>query len=392
MKRKKLLITKTLIVWMKKILLCLSLLFLISFAYSFCEDSDGDNYGIKELDCGFSALDCDDFNPNINPGKTEVCSNGIDEDCNGKDLSCMQCAEGEIFFRCSCQGKIYEKGTGYCCNNVFNETKCEPGCTGTVADRLNCITEQGCPGETMCNIWLAPPHQLFECHDVFPDDNCPCIEKWSCENWSSCINGKTTRKCTDKKNCSTIKIKPKTTSTCTTETKKISVKLLKNTIKENELITLIASYNNNPLVSAKVEYSGKSILTDFSGKAVLTAVFGQNKIKVSKQGFDSEELTINVIKEIDAGCGNNYCDEKENEFNCPIDCKKTSETGDQNKDDPKPISEEKQKCGNKVCDKGEGITNCFTDCFNPLAPESLVFFGVVFLVLILFIITLLKIK
>lgn len=379
---------------MKKIFFALFFFLLVSFAYSFCNDSDGDGYGIKSLDCEFSALDCIDSNPNINPGATEICGNGIDEDCNGKDKSCMQCAEGEIFFRCSCNESIYEKGTGYCCSNAFSETKCEPGCTGVVGEWVNCITEQGCPGQTHCNLWGEDPNQLFECHDI-SEDNCPCIEEWSCESWSSCINGKTTRNCTDKKNCGTTKIKPKTESTCTQETKKINVKILKNTVKEKETITLIALFNNKALVSAEVKYSGKTFLTDFSGKAVLTAVFGQNKIIVTKQGFDSEELTINVIKETDESCGNNYCDEKENELTCPADCKKEiipDEKNNQNKDKNENAINNKNVCGNQVCDNGETTANCFTDCFNPIAPESLLFFGIVFIVIILVIITLTKIN
>lgn len=380
---------------MKKTFFALFFLLFIGFAYSFCEDVDGDGYGIKALDCEFSALDCDDSNPNINPGKKEVCSNGVDEDCNGKDKTCMLCHEGEIFFRCSCEGSIYEKGAGYCCSNVFQETPC-PWCTEPLGTTVDCVTEQGCPGGKGCITFIAPV-QYSECYDV-PDDNCPCIEEWQCESWSECINGKTTRSCTDKKNCGTIKFKPKTASTCTKETKKMNVKILKNTVKENESITLMVSFNNKPLPSAKVEYSGKTFLTDFSGKASITAVYGQNKIKVSKEGYDLEELTINVMKEIDASCGNNYCDEKENEFNCPIDCKKENgqingkKNGNDNGDKNWNRIEDKSSCGNSVCDKGENISNCFTDCFNPRAPESIIFFGIVIFVFILFIVTLARVK
>jgi len=44
-----------------------------------CWDHDGDGY-YKET-CG--GADCDDTDPEVNPGVDEICSNGIDDDCDG---------------------------------------------------------------------------------------------------------------------------------------------------------------------------------------------------------------------------------------------------------------------------------------------------------------------
>jgi hypothetical protein len=56
-----------------------------------CPDYDLDGY--KEQYCGGN--DCNDFNPSVNPGKSENCANGIDDDCDGKidtsDTDCLAC-------------------------------------------------------------------------------------------------------------------------------------------------------------------------------------------------------------------------------------------------------------------------------------------------------------
>ena len=52
----------------------------ITLTYEFCEDLDGDGYHGDA--CG-QGDDCDDADPDVNPGQVETC-NGVDDDCDGE--------------------------------------------------------------------------------------------------------------------------------------------------------------------------------------------------------------------------------------------------------------------------------------------------------------------
>jgi Putative metal-binding motif len=59
-----------------------------SASLEFC-DPDGDGYAGTQCD----GTDCDDANPLIHPGATEVCTDGVDNDCNGlTDAADLQCS------------------------------------------------------------------------------------------------------------------------------------------------------------------------------------------------------------------------------------------------------------------------------------------------------------
>ncbi len=51
-----------------------------------CTDGDSDGY-YAESGCG-SEVDCNDNDVSINPGAGEVCEDGVDQDCDGRDASC----------------------------------------------------------------------------------------------------------------------------------------------------------------------------------------------------------------------------------------------------------------------------------------------------------------
>jgi len=100
-----------------------------------CNDTDGDGYGSpSNPSCMYTGDDCDNDNPDINPGASEMC-NGVDDDCNGNT------ADGahEAWIGASCDGgdtDFCEEGT-YSCEGAAQVCSDETDDTVEVCDGLD---------------------------------------------------------------------------------------------------------------------------------------------------------------------------------------------------------------------------------------------------------------
>ena len=76
----------------RNVFICLMIIFASYFFISCqsppCADNDGDGFfdgDTQAVECSNPALlDCDDSDPNTNPGATEICEDDKDNNCNGE--------------------------------------------------------------------------------------------------------------------------------------------------------------------------------------------------------------------------------------------------------------------------------------------------------------------
>lgn len=110
-------------------------------------DEDGDGYSVNEGDC-------DDHDPLRNPGRLETCGDGIDQDCDGRDLPCEEVDH---------DGDGYSVADGDC-----DDTNAQiyPGAPEHCGDGI----DQDCDGE---DAECFPDRDLDAVRDEL--DNCPDV-------------------------------------------------------------------------------------------------------------------------------------------------------------------------------------------------------------------------
>ncbi len=191
-------------------------------------DVDGDGYchtGATVVGnptvCKNGINDCDDTNPNVNPGKAEICGNGKDDNCYGSQND--QDALGSVPFYQDLDGDTY--------GSTFSAKFCSPSGTYTATNSADCddskkavnpaateicdnldnncngTTDEGCDddldGQCDANMKFSGPVAICPNGSGDCDDTNPAVFKGKsqeiCDNIDDNCNGKTDDGCDDDK-------------------------------------------------------------------------------------------------------------------------------------------------------------------------------------------------
>lgn len=152
---------------------------------SFYSDMDGDDYGINEIQvCGIDVEppegyaresgDCNDENPDINPGADDRSCDLVDDDCDGS----VDEAFVETSTTCGV-GVCGQSGVIECTGGMTNNT-CTPGqptgadddCDGVDEDCDGNVDEHYVAAATTCGQGACVATGMLECDDGELDDTC----------------------------------------------------------------------------------------------------------------------------------------------------------------------------------------------------------------------------
>ena len=131
-------------------------------------DVDGDGY--DSFDCG--GADCDDLDPDVNPGASEICDDGIDNNCDGEaDENCTQCdIDGDGFMAelAACSGNDCDDtnasvnpGAAEICDNKKDDD-CDGAVDGDDSDCATCAARKApCQSNDECCSGKCHPKQMW---------------------------------------------------------------------------------------------------------------------------------------------------------------------------------------------------------------------------------------
>jgi hypothetical protein len=171
-----------------------------------CIDADNDRYGVGD---GCFGPDCDDTNPNANPGAQEVCGNTVDEDCDGTANECpTDCtdADGDGFgvagenSDCPSDGddcddtddtinpnaeEVCNGEDDNCDGDVDECAQADATCDGTTSDS-RCVVSIGgaCQSDSDCAENARCDANVSECR-LAEGESCStgeCLEGYGCDN------------------------------------------------------------------------------------------------------------------------------------------------------------------------------------------------------------------
>jgi hypothetical protein len=148
-----------------------------------CTDNDGDGFAVEGGDCG--PVDCDDTDGQINPDAIEICSDGIDNNCNGlidaQDPTAVDCPSA-----CTDNdGDTYAIEGGECgpvdCND--GDASINPGeaeiCADGIDNNCNGETDEGC--DPTCPDADNDGYQDVACGGTDCNDSDPAINPGAAE-------------------------------------------------------------------------------------------------------------------------------------------------------------------------------------------------------------------